>query len=259
MRKLFFTLVVTLGLVSAQAQVSQQDNINKTIEPADTSAGLIAKIGSWYTHHLNYTNVTILMALESSFIPFPSEIVVPPAVYSACQEGSPLYTYNSPIINVLLVLLFATCGALLGALINYFIAFFLGRPFIYWFVETKFGHLCMLNSEKVQQAENYFVKHGNISTLIGRLIPVIRQLISIPAGLSKMKLAPFIFFTTLGAAFWNILLAILGYLAHGQQDLINKYSDELSWILLIFGGLLLVFIVMKNIKKKRNKNHSEDK
>lgn len=259
MRKLFLILVFTLGIVSMQAQVIQQDSINKAMEPADTSAGFIAKIGSWYTHHLNYANVTVLMALESSFIPFPSEIVVPPAAYSACQTGSPLYTYDSPIVNVLLVLLFATCGALLGALINYFIAFFLGRPFIYWFVETKFGHLCMLNSEKVQRAEDYFVKHGNISTFIGRLIPVIRQLISIPAGLSKMKLAPFVFFTTLGATIWNILLAILGYLAHGQQDLINKYSDELSWILLILGGLLLVFVIIKNLKKKKNKNLSDDK
>lgn len=258
MRKLIalFVLFLAIGTIQAQTTIEITDSTQlaqeNMIKPADNNAGFIAKIASWYTNHLNYANVTILMTLESSFIPFPSEIVVPPAAYAACQAESPLYTTHSQAINVLLVVLFATFGAILGAIINYLLSYFLGRPFIYWFVETKFGHLCMLNSAKVQKAEDYFVKHGNASTFVGRLVPVIRQLISIPAGLSKMKIAPFLLFTTLGATIWNILLAVLGYIAHGQQDLINQYSDELSWILLAIGGVFVIYLIFKGIKKKKS-------
>ncbi|MBO4645946.1 MAG: DedA family protein [Bacteroidales bacterium] len=192
------------------------------------------------------------MALESSFIPFPSEIVVPPAAYAACNPESPLYTTDEKWLNILLVVVFATLGALIGALINYAISYFLGRPFVYWFAETKVGHLLMLNAEKVKKAEDYFIEHGNSSTLVGRLIPVIRQLISIPAGLSKMRILPFVIYTTLGAMAWNILLALLGYIAHGQQDLIAEYSHELSWILLALGVLFVGYLVFKALRKKRN-------
>ena len=218
----------------------------------------IGKIINWYNSHLNYVSISLLMTLESSFIPFPSEIVVPPAAYQACNpENATLYVTSWPIVNILVVLLFACIGALLGAIINYFLSKWLGRPFVYWFADSKLGHLLLLSGEKVKKAEDYFVEHGNISTFIGRLIPGIRQLISIPAGLSKMKFGPFIFYTALGATSWNIVLALIGYLAQGNKDLINKYSDELSHLILILFVVAIAYIIFKSIRKKnKNKNQS---
>lgn len=214
-----------------------------------------------YTSNLNYFTITLLMTVESSFIPFPSEVVVPPAAYKACIEGEDLHTTNSVFINILLVILFATLGAIIGAVINYCLAFYLGRPFIYWFVETKFGHLCLLNSAKVKKAEDYFVEHGKGSTFFGRLIPAVRQLISIPAGLAKMKISVFILYTFLGAILWNIVLAVLGYLASGQQDLIEKYSHELSMIILAIVGVAILYVVIKALffNKKREPVTDEKK
>lgn len=203
-----------------------------------------------YLDNLNYFTITLFMTIESSFIPFPSEIVVPPAAYNACDPESALHVTDHKILNILFVTLFATLGAIFGALINYYLAFFLGRPFVYWFVETKFGKLLLLNKKGVEKAENYFISNGVISTFVGRFIPAIRQLISIPAGLAKMKIGPFLLFTTLGAFCWNIILAVLGYLAHGQKDLIEKYSGELTWILIGLGVLFLIYLIYKGIKKK---------
>lgn len=151
--------------------------------------------------HLNYFWVTVLMAVESSFIPFPSEVVVPPAAYMA---------YSGPM-NVVLVVLFATLGCDIGALVNYYLSRHLGRPVVYRFAGSRLGRLCLLSPEKIQQAEAYFVKNGATSTLVGRLIPGIRQLISIPAGLAGMPLGPFLLYTTIGAGVWNIILAAMGY------------------------------------------------
>jgi len=109
----------------------------------------------------------------------------------------------------------------------------------------------MLSPEKIEKAENYFVKHGNSTTFICRLIPGIRQVISVPAGLSKMPLLPFILYTTLGAGIWNIILAVIGYIAHGQADIINKYSKEISVGMLILGGLFVVYLIYNGFFKKR--------
>ncbi|MDR0971786.1 MAG: DedA family protein [Bacteroidales bacterium] len=197
--------------------------------------------------NINYGTITLLMAVESSFIPFPSEVVVPPAAYKASKENSDM--------NIFLVVLFATIGALIGAIINYYLSLFLGRPIIHAFADSKIGKMCLLSSEKVQKAEDYFVKHGRSSTLIGRLIPAIRQLISIPAGLSKMPLLPFILFTSLGAMIWNIVLAILGYIAHGQANLIEQYSSEISYILISLGVLFVIYLLYSGfIKGKKKKN-----
>ena len=138
----------------------------------------------WCLDHLNYWTITLLMAIESSFIPFPSEVVVPPAAYKAAGGNSDL--------NVFLVVIFATIGANIGAIINYYIAYFVGRPLVYKFANSRFGHMCLIDEAKVQNAEHYFDKHGALSTFIGRLIPAVRQLISIPAGLAKMKLSTFL-------------------------------------------------------------------
>ena len=222
----------------------------------DTTS-VVMRVKNWYFHHLNYGTVSLLMGLESSFIPFPSEIVVPPAAWASCDETTPLHTTDSKFVNIALVVLFATLGAIIGALINYFLSYFLGRPFIYWFVDTKVGHLLMLSGEKVRRAEDYFVKHGRSSTFIGRLVPVVRQFISIHAGLAKMPILPFIGYTALGAGIWNIILALVGYFLHGQEDLINKYIHEISWVLLGLGILFVAYLIWKGIRKrKRNAQQS---
>jgi len=211
---------------------------------ADTakSTGIYNQIIDWYNDNLNYGTITLLMAIESSFIPFPSELVVPPAAYKALQPGSGL--------NIALIVFFATLGALIGAYINYYLAKILGRPIIYKFADSRLGHFLLLDVEKVEKAENYFREHGAISTFVGRLITVIRQLISIPAGLAKMKLAPFTLYTFLGAAIWNCVLALLGYFAHGQKDIIEKYNSELAIALLGFGVLFIGYMVWNAVKKR---------
>ena len=230
-------LVLLMGItIHAIAQPAEDLNVPQ-------SQSMVEKVTSWYMDHMNYGTITLLMTVESSFIPFPSEVVVPPAAYKASQDDSEM--------NIILVVVFATVGAIFGACINYFLALWLGRPFIHKFAESRLGKMCLLSSEKVQKAENYFVKHGIISTFIGRLIVGIRQLISIPAGLARMSLLPFIIFTALGAGIWNIALAVMGYLAHGQESLINEYSREISYFILIIAGLFMLFLLYNGFKKKK--------
>jgi membrane protein DedA with SNARE-associated domain len=233
------TLVTLFSVPNVYAKPQKQDSV---VENKST----VEKVASWYMDNMNYGTITLLMTIESSFIPFPSEVIIPPAAYKASQEGSGL--------NIVLVVLFATLGALLGAVINYYLALLLGRPVIYRFAESKLGRLCLLSKEKVEKAENYFVKHGKISTLIGRLVPAVRQLISIPAGLAKMNMGTFLLFTALGALLWNIVLAVLGYIAHGNADLIDRYNKEISYILLGLGLLFVLYLVYNGfIKKKTNR------
>lgn len=208
------------------------------------NTSLFTKVENWYSQNMNYVTVATLMTIESSFIPFPSEIVIPPAAYVACNDDNDM--------NIILIVLFGTLGSLLGALINYFLSLWLGRPIIYKFADSKLGHLLLLSGEKVQKAESYFNEYGKVSTFIGRLIPAVRQLISIPAGLSRMKLPTFVAFTALGAGIWNAVLAALGYFAHGQQDLINKYSHELGYAILIIVCLVLVFVGIRYVKSRKN-------
>ena len=202
----------------------------------------------WFQAHLNYWTITLLMMIESSFIPFPSEVVVPPAAYFAMQEGSNL--------NIFLVVLFATLGAMLGAFINYYLALWVGRPIIYKFANSRIGHMCLINAEKVETAEKYFEKHGAISTFIGRLSPGVRQLISIPAGLARMSLPKFAIFTALGAGIWNIILALLGYLLSlsvPQDQLLEKveyYNHYLSIGGYTLFGLVIVYILYKGFSNK---------
>ena len=232
-----FCLIVALSLL-ALGSFSQVDSVK-------SEKSLLSKVEDWYSQNMNYGTVMTLMTIESSFIPFPSEIVIPPAAYVACNDDNDM--------NIILIVLFGTLGSLLGALINYFVSLWLGRPIIYKFADTKLGHLLLLSGEKVQKAESYFNDYGKVSTFIGRLIPAVRQLISIPAGLSRMKLPTFIAFTALGAGIWNAVLAALGYFAHGQQDLINKYSHELGYAILIIVCLVLVFFVIRYFRRIKNK------
>ena len=209
---------------------------------------LIDDIITWYSAHMNYASITALMAVESSFIPFPSEVVIPPAAFVAGQPESVLCATGNYPIDVLLIVLFGTFGAMLGAIINYALSVWLGRLIIYKFADSRLGHLCLLSSEKLERAEAYFREHGNVSTFIGRFIPGIRQLISIPAGLSRMHFGAFLWWTFLGAFIWNCILAALGYIAAGQMDLIKEYSHELSVaILILFGAVILYFAAKKLI------------
>lgn len=202
---------------------------------------------------MNYASITALMTIESSFIPFPSEVVIPPAVYVASEPTSALCATGNYPVDVALIVLFGTVGAMLGAVINYLLSMWLGRPIIYKFADSRVGHLLLLSSEKVQKAENYFNDHGKVSTFIGRLIPGIRQLISIPAGLAKMHFGQFLLYTFLGAFIWNTVLALLGYIAHGQADLINQYSHELSIIILALVGVVVIYYVGKLVYKRIKK------
>ena len=200
----------------------------------------------WCLDNLNYWTITLLMAIESSFIPFPSEVVVPPAAYKAAGGNSEL--------NVYLVVLFATIGANIGALINYYLAYFVGRPIVYKFANSRFGHMCLIDENKVKHAEVYFEKHGALSTFIGRLIPAVRQLISIPAGLAKMKISTFLLYTTLGAGIWNTILAGIGY---GLQSVVpedqlmatvSEYSHELGYVFIGLGAIVIAYLIYKGRK-----------
>ena len=195
----------------------------------------------WYMANLNYFTVALLMLIESTFLPLPSEIVVPFAAYKAAQGD----------LNVFGVILFGTIGALTGSLINYTLAFYLGRPLVYKFAESKIGKIFLLSKEKVEHAENYFIRNGNTSTFIGRLVPGIRHLISIPAGLAKMNLRNFMFYTFVGAGIWNIILAIIGYYLYEMRDRIFPYLDD---ILYVVGAAFIIYLVVKGIRKKKRNN-----
>ena len=204
----------------------------------------------WFVNNASYLFVFIFMVIESSFIPFPSEVVVPPAAYLAMQRGD---------MNIFAVVAVATAGALVGALINYVLLLLIGRPIVYAFANSRLGHACLIDQAKVEKAEKYFDKHGAASTFIGRLIPAVRQLISIPAGIARMNIWVFCLYTSLGALVWNAILAGLGWWLSMHVSLdelyaaVEKYNSYLS-----LGGLILLlacvaYILYNAFKKKDNK------
>ena len=201
----------------------------------------------WCLENLNYWTITLLMAIESSFIPFPSEVVVPPAAYKAAATGE---------LNVWLVILSATLGALIGAFINYYLALWLGKPIVYKFANSRLGHMCLLDEQKIVKAEEFFVRHGVVATLIGRLVPAVRQLISIPAGLARMNIAKFALYTAIGAGLWNAVLAAMGYYLESvvpEDQLlatVTKYSHEIGYGILAVVVIALAIIIYKGVKKK---------
>lgn len=199
--------------------------------------------------NLNYGTICFLMLLESTVIPVPSEFVVAPAAYHAAGGN----------INVFLVVLAATLGADIGASINYWAGYYLGRPIIYKFANSRLGHLCLLNQEKVEKSEKYFYDHGVVATLTGRLLPGIRHLISIPAGLSKMHYGKFLLYTTIGAGCWHAILAALGWYLHSivpaeqLDEKITEYSEYIKLVLIGLVLLAIVYFAVKALLKRKKK------
>lgn len=222
-------------------------NLRKRKKKDMDTAGLFL----WILNNLSYWVVVAFMAIESSFIPFPSEVVVPPAAWKAMDPDSGM--------SFVLVILFATLGADLGALINYYLAKWLGRPVVYRFADSRLGHMCLIDRAKVEKAEQFFRDHGAASTFFGRLVPAVRQLISIPAGLAGMNVGRFLIFTTLGAGAWNTVLALIGWGIYKYTDLKTtndvylqavKYSHEIGYVLLALAVVVVGVLAYKGLKKK---------
>jgi membrane protein DedA with SNARE-associated domain len=201
----------------------------------------ISGLISLYMGNINYFTVLFLMTLESTFIPVPSELVVPPAAWKAAQGE----------MNIFLIIFFSTLGCVFGALINYYLAKHLGRKIIYSLVDTRIAHMMFINREHMEKSEAFFIKYGKSSTFIGRLVPGVRHLISIPAGVAQMNIADFIFYTATGSAIWNSILAALGYFLFKEQELLKKYYRDLSIFFIIVFLIFVIFMIYKFFIKSK--------
>ena len=184
---------------------------------------------------LGYAGIFIMMFLESSFFPFPSEVVMIPAGYLA-YKGE---------MNMYLVILFGILGSLAGSLFNYYLAVKFGRRFL-----IKYGKYFFIKEETIVRMEVFFKDHGHISTFSGRLIPVVRQYISLPAGLARMNIYVFSLYTSLGAGIWVVILALLGYFLGDNESLIKEYLHYIIVVILILLSIL-TFWYYKKIKKAK--------
>ena len=204
--------------------------------------------------HISYPLVFFLMLLESTVIPVPSELVVAPAAYHAAGGE----------LDIILVILFATLGADFGASINYVAGYYLGRPIIYRFANSRLGHLCLLNQHKVEKNEKYFYDHGMVATITGRLIPGIRHLISIPAGLARMNYWKFLLYTTIGAGVWNCILAVLGWYMHSivpeeqLKDKLIEYGDYIKWSIIALVLVCIAYFAIKKLIARKRVESAED-
>lgn len=194
------------------------------------------------TQDMGYLGVSILMAIESSFIPMPSEIIVPPAAYLASQGK----------MDIFLVILAGVIGSVLGAILNYVLAYYLGRPLIYKLASHRFAKFLLISPEAVKRSEDYFFKNSVSATFIGRLVPVVRQLVSLPAGFCKMPFIPFLTYTTLGSLLWVSILAALGYFIGFNQELLMTYYKEISWTFLALGFIWFIWKFSKSVNKKNS-------
>lgn len=203
---------------------------------------LITLVGALlhFAQEIGYWGVVFLMALESSFIPFPSEVVVPPAAYLAAQ-GS---------LNIWLVILASVGGSLIGASINYFLAYYLGRPLIYRLAQTKAARFLLIRPAQIERAERFFSRYERGSTFFGRLVPVVRQLISLPAGFIKMSFWRFCLYTFLGSTIWTLILAALGYFFGANEAVWRRYYSEISWILVVLGVIIALYFFWRYREKK---------
>lgn len=211
---------------------------------------------NWFSSlmgNLNYWTVFILMYVEGTVIPVPSELIVSPAAYHAAAGH----------LDVTLVIIFATLGAVLGSATNYVAAYYLGRPIVYKFANSKLGHLCLLNQDKIEKSEKYFNDHGVIATLTGRLLPGIRQVISVPAGLAKMTFWKFMLYTTIGAGIWNCVLAALGWYLHSivpeeqLNEKILEYNHHIKVVILSLFGMMVAYFIIRRFLNRRKKNKAQ--
>jgi membrane protein DedA with SNARE-associated domain len=193
---------------------------------------------NWLLNTLNamgYPGIFALMAMESSIIPLPSELVMPPAGYLAHQGQ----------MNIWIAILIGTLGSLVGSYANYFAAHWLGRPLV-----LKYGKYVWITEETFAKVEKFFLNHGEISIFIGRLLPVIRHLISIPAGIAGMNHLRFSLYTLIGAGMWCTILAWIGYFIGKEQALIMKYSHQAVIGVIIFSAVLIAFYIWRQKKAK---------
>lgn len=197
-----------------------------------------------FSEGMGYWGIILLMTIESSFIPFPSEVVIPPAAYLA-QTG---------VMNIYLVVAAGIFGSLLGASINYFLAMTLGRTIVYRIANHKLARLLLIDESKIKKSEDFFLKYGRVSTFTGRLIPVIRQLISIPAGFSKMNFFSFLFYTFIGSGIWIVVLAILGYVLGSNSDLLKEYYHVVKNLIWFAFFILVAILTVKFLRKRKNKD-----
>jgi membrane protein DedA with SNARE-associated domain len=196
---------------------------------------LFRGVTEWYMGHINYGTIMALMAVESSLIPFPSEIVVPPAAWKAAQGE----------LSLPLIFAASTAGALMGAIFNYYFALLLGRKIIYKLAATRWARMFLIDEKGIEKAENYFRRFGKSSTFIGRLVPALRQLISLPAGMARMDLPSFLLFTALGSGLWNSMLMALGYFLYSQKALLERYYNILWYVGIGLAVLFTGYIVSK--------------
>lgn len=195
----------------------------------ELAADLVDFIFDW-----GYLGIFVLMTIESSFIPFPSEIVLIPAGYLA-SKGE---------MHIGMIMLSALGGSMAGAFVNYYLALLLGRKML-----SKYGKYFFIKENALQKMDDYFEKHGHISTFIGRLLPGIRQLISIPAGLARMNLAVFSIYTALGASLWAFILVMLGYTIGENQELLDAYLKQITFVVVV----ILVLLALWYIRYQKNK------
>jgi membrane protein DedA with SNARE-associated domain len=196
---------------------------------------LFKSVTDWYLGNINYATITALMAVESSFIPFPSEIVVPPAAWKAAQGE----------LDITLVFAASTAGALIGAVFNYYFALILGRKILYRLASTRWARMFLIDEKGIEKAEGYFRQYGRSSTFIGRLVPAIRQLISLPAGMAKMNMPSFLLFTALGSGLWNMILMALGYFLYSQKAVLEKYYSAISSGFIALAVLFTCYILFR--------------
>ena len=198
---------------------------------------------AWYMDHINYLTVTILMTMESTIIPIPSEIIVPAAAWKAANGQ----------LNIVGVALCGTLGSVIGALINYSVSRTLGRTVLNALADTKIAHLLHISSQKLEKTEEFYLKYGRSSTFIGRLVPVVRHLISIPAGLSKMGVRSFVLFTFAGSLVWNTILSAMGFYLYTQKELIAHYEHLLKLGMFGLFGVFVVFVIFRSIQRAQKK------